>query len=46
MTSNLSAKYGDVFTVKVLGRTITYVTSPQVWEIKNVLPRKVFADPF
>jgi hypothetical protein len=27
-----SAKYGDIFTVKALGRTITYVTSPQVKE--------------
>ena len=26
----VSAKYGDVFTVKALGRTITYITSPQV----------------
>lgn len=28
-----SAKYGDIFSVKAFGRTVTYVTSPQVREV-------------
>jgi len=32
-----SAKYGDIFTVKAFGRSITYVTSPQVDEAGVIL---------
>ena len=34
---HFSATYGDIFTVKSLGRSITYVTSPHVRNIWNSL---------
>jgi len=37
-----SAQYGDIFTVKAFGRTITYVTSPQVDEAGVILSRIIF----
>ena len=45
MNPRFSAEYGDIFTVNAFGRTITYVTSPQVRRPWNVLPRSVFVDP-
>ena len=42
----LSAQYGDMFTVKAFGRSITYVTSPRVREFWNILPRSVSVDLF
>ena len=34
---NFSARYGDIFTIKTFGRTITYVTSPQVKETGTLI---------
>ena len=40
-----SAEYGNVFMIKALGRTITYVTSPKVRETGDILQRSVLTDP-
>ena len=39
-----SAEHGDIFMIKALGQTLTYVTSPKVGGTRKILLQSVLAD--